>query len=595
MWSKQKDKPLNVRSKNRRKAVRTVLQIFILLWVGWMIYSAIYHTQAYVEPDRSTWNSRDGFIAISYFGANRTGTAKLVDRDMLEEHLRTLFDQGYVTISQQDILNYYNANTPLPEKALFLAFEDGRNDSALYVQPVLEDLSYKATIMTYAEKMEKHERKFLRPKDLHKMLKTGHWELGTNGYRLSYINIFDYEGRFMGVMDDSELKKEQDIEKIAYYNHYLMDLIRDENMIPVENRFELFERINRDYEFLEKAYIKEFDEVPQTYMIMHANSVYSGMNSLVEEANVNNIEQLFEMHFNREGEAYNSDDASIYNLTRLHVAPYWSTNHLLMRIHKDSGELVQFVVGDEKQASHWELVSGAAQFKDEGIILTSPPGEAGLLRLAQSDVHADLRMTAELAGNVVGQQSIYVRHDRDNDSYVRIRIYDNRLIVEQKVGQNMQLETIYNNELGEVRWRSEDLAFDKASVYNREQTAAGAQIEYDDEGEYPDNIQQIRKLEITLLDDRLTIAVDDEERLVSYPIDDRLSNGGIALAAEYSDRHKKDNIYDAIFNKMTIEAIGDSGEVKETIYSNIQSRFERLRYSISGKLDGLIDWAIHFF
>ncbi|CAM3606789.1 polysaccharide deacetylase family protein [Marinicrinis lubricantis] len=591
-----KSKPLNVRQKNRWKATRTVLQVFVLLWAGWWIYSSIYHTQAYVEPDRSTWQSRDGFIALSYFGVNRTGGAKLVDKELLEEHLQTLSDQGYVTISQQDILNYYQEGTPLPEKALFLAFEDGRNDSALYAEPILEDLSYKATMMTYAEKMENHERKFLRPKDLKKMQKTGYWEWGTNGYRLSYINLFDAEGRFMDVMDDSEMKKEQDIEKIAYYNHYLMDFIRDENMIPVEDRTEMSERIDRDYELLEKDYIDALGEVPRTYMIMHANALYGGMNRLVEEANVRNIERLFQMHFNREGTSYNTGDESLYNLTRLQVAPYWSTNHLLMKIQKDTGQKAEFIAGDEDQAQQWELVSGAVQFKGERIILTSPPGQAGMMILKQSgDDKADIRLTAELAGNVVGQQSFYVRYDRKQDAYVRIRIHDNRLIVEQKSAQQEQPETIYDQRLGEVHWSSEDLAFDKASVYTREQTAAGSEIEYDDEGEYPINIQQTRKLEITVQDDRLTVIVDDEKRLDQHAIDGSLLSGGVALQAEYSEMNLKDDIYDAIFDRMTLEAVGDQGEVEETLYSNRLTGIPSLRNNIEEKLDSLVNWAIDAF
>src|SRR5690606_16266674 len=115
------------------------------------------------------WTQQEGFIALSYFGVGRTGTAKLTDDDVIAEHLQALQQIGYETISQQDIVDFYHHNKPLPERALFLAFEDGRRDSALYVQPILERLNYRATILTYADKIINHERKFLRQRDLLKM------------------------------------------------------------------------------------------------------------------------------------------------------------------------------------------------------------------------------------------------------------------------------------------------------------------------------------------------------------------------------------------------------------------------------------------
>ncbi len=591
---RNKPRDLNVRRKNRRKVVRTILQIAVMIWVVWLIVQALHHVRPYVEPDRTAWTNEQGFIALSYFGVGRTGTAKLVDNEQLEEHLQTLHAAGYVTIAQQDIVDYYEQGKPLPDQALFLAFEDGRNDSALYAQPILEKLGYRATVMTYANKMENHERKFLRPKDLHKMLKSGYWELGTNGFRLSYINIFDYEGRFMDTLSDSEMKEQQNIEKIAYYNHYLMDFIRDEQMIPVENRTEMFARIDLDYTLLEQAYTDIFGYVPDVYMIMHANTIYGGMNRLVEEANVRQIERLFPMHFNREGSAYNIRADHPYNLTRLQVAPYWYTNHLLMKIQNDTGESVSFVTGDEERAADWEIVRGAAQFIDERIVLTSPPGGTGRMILTDSDTSGDIRLQTELAGNVVGRQTVYVRYDKGRDAFVRVRLQDNRLIVEQKSDAAFQTEVLYDEELNEVEWDSEDLAFDKASVYSREQTAAGADVAYED-GQYPINIQQKRKLDIELRDQRLTIAVDGITWVEQLAIDESLQDGAVALEAAYSEANRKDDIYDAVFDRLSLTAIDAQGEVTDVLYSNVLTGLPWVRRIITERADALIDWAIDAF
>src|SRR5690606_8973449 len=191
-------------------------------------------------------------------------------------------------------------------------------------------------------------------------------------------------------------------EHIEYYNHYLMDFIRDENMIPAENRTEMEARNHSDYAALKDIYTSKLGFVPQVFMFMHANALNNRMNQHVAHANNTNIEQLFSIHFNREGEAFNSADADVYDLTRVQAAPYWYTNHLLMKIQKDTGEKMQFVRGDARLAEPWQLVGGAAQFADNRIILTSPPAAPGMLYLSNSESSENTVISYKLAGNVVG-------------------------------------------------------------------------------------------------------------------------------------------------------------------------------------------------
>src|SRR5690606_29924861 len=121
-------------------------------------------------------------------------------------------------------------------------------------------------------------------------------------------------GQFLGVRDEKEITNKKPIE---YYNHYLMDFIRDEHMIPVENKFEMDDRITNDYHLMKEIYEDTLGEVPLSYMIMHANSMYGSMNPLVTRVNDREIRNLFKIHFNLQGTAFNSGGDEIYNLSRL--------------------------------------------------------------------------------------------------------------------------------------------------------------------------------------------------------------------------------------------------------------------------------------
>lgn len=585
MAQKKRNTVLNVRRKNRRKRIRVFLQAAILLILGTLLYHAVFDVKTYEAPDKSAWNQKRGFIALSYFGVGRNGTAKLVAKSQLDEQLKALHDQGYRTISQQDILDFYAKGAPLPDKALFLAFEDGRNDSGLFAEPLLEKYNFKATFLSYADKMGNSERKFVQPKDMLDMAKTGFWELGTNGYRLSYINIFDKDGRFIGMKDEKELT---DKAKVAYYNHYLMDFIRDENMIPVENRAQMEARIDSDYKAMKDAYTNSLGYVPSVYMIMHANALGEGMNPLVTAANKANIERLFKLHFNREGSSLNTKDNGVLDLTRVQPEPYWSTNHLLMKIRKDTGESMEFVRGDEEAAGAWEGLNGAAEFAGNKIVLTSPPGGIGKQVLKEGI--RDVKLAATTAGNIVGKQMIYLRYDRENESYVRLILENNTVTVEQKTAGRLP-EFLFKQELAPVSWEEEDLAFDKASVYTREQTASGASKEMG----IPVNIRDSRRIEAVLQGNVLKLTVDGEDLLDGLEIDDSISSGRIALAGQFSEQNEKDDIYDAVFENVEITSLGAKDGRSTMVFSNRLSGWKGLARQAKLTFDGAVNWVIEHF
>lgn len=585
---KQNKTRFDVKKKNRRKVIKTIAQFLILLAAGYALYHGLVEADRYVEPDKSSWTNRDGFIALSYFGVNRNGSPKLMARDTLDDHLKVLHDLGFVTISQQDILDFYEKGSPLPERALFLSFEDGRIDSHLYGHTLLEKYNFRATFLTYANKMGNSENKFMQPNELLKMKETGFWELGTNGYRLTYINIFDENGKFLGVIDESDVSDKSNFE---YYNHYLMDFIRDENMIPVETRSEMEQRIAEDYRLMERVYTRRLGAVPPLYMIMHANALYSGMHELVEQANDAQIRSLFRLHFNREGDVYNSRDDDVFNLTRVQPAPYWPTNHLLMKIRQDTGWDLPFVTGEERMARHWETTSGAAEFKDHAIIVTSPPNGEGLTYFSGTENLRNVRWTVRAAGNVIGKQSVYVRYDREQDSYVRVQLENNVLHVDLKrPGEEPQ--RVFSQKLSEIEWKGEDVAFDKASVYSLSQAVSGRLEEPD----YPINIRHKRRLDITVQDERLKVAADNRVLLDGMALDGIAAGGGTALGAERNEQNKKEDIYDAVFDDVEIVHLdAHEDEASPVLFRSRHEGWEEWMHRIREWYSDLVDLAIETF
>lgn len=612
--------------KDARKLLRTIVECCLLLllvfaWVLSPAKNAQYHPYDPNDPQVVSKQDR-GFLALSYFGIDRQRTDTLLSLEQLDAQLGSLHSLGYVTVSQQDVIDYYTKGTPLPDKALFLLFEDGRRDTALFAERILKKYNYRATILSYAEKFGKRDPKFLSAKDLQTLSKTGFWELGTNGYRLSFINAYDRYGRFL-----SQLTSEEFVGVHRYldrdYNHYLMDYLRNEDRIPTESPREMESRITQDYQNMQDIYTRELGNTPALYCLMHANTGQFGTNAAASRVNQENIENLFRLNFNRDGFSVNSRASSPLDLTRIQPQSGWSTNHLLMRLWDDlpdsrKGEIL-FVSGDPRisneEAKLWDLKKGVVEYQRDSILLTSLPKGEGLLYLKDRTAE-NLTVDMDLLGNVVGSQSIFLRTNADCSRCVTVTVENHQLVVSEKnEGESSELfrldlfdllpeeerlsrEADARNALAaeySIRGKYADTPADRMVFYAEARKAKNTpavlaqgsdvyvpRISINDQGSTHLNIQ--------LNGDSIHVLVDGQDVTGSLPVSIR-SPGGIAIASGwggwgYSQRNIADDVYDGVFHNLTITADGN------TLYSNRLHGLDRVLSNLQNTWNSTVSWFL---
>ena len=550
--------------KDRKKVVRSICQGMILIVLLIIILRALFSFTSYEAFNETKLaDTQDtGFIAISYFGVDRQGDETLISTERLEQHLKALYDQGYVTITQQDILDYYKQGKPLPERALYLMFEDGRRDTAIFAQKIMEKYNFKATMMTYAARFSDHQDKFLDIKDLKELEDSSYWEMGSNGYRLAYINVFDKEAHYLGELSALAFNKISD-QLDRNYNHYLMDFIRDEDQIPKESRTEMTKRISWDYEQLEKIYQEGLGYVPKTYVLMHANTGQFGNNDKVSAVNEQWITKLFAMNFNREGDCKNVNTTSCYDLSRMQPQAYWPTNHLLMRIKDDTQQEVKFVVGEAQRLSAWELINGAAAYQEQKIYLTSEAKGMGTLRLKQKMMTSNLHIHVRLTGNKIGSQRIYFDANEDLSQYGAVQLKDNILSILQS-GKEL-------------------FAIDLATI----------------DGTDPNEAIDIRQagnrlLDIKIVDHTITVLLDQKPIISNLAIETS-GTGAIYLQAGWSEntrwsqRNLADDVYDGVFEDFYITDASD-----KILYEGRYTGLEQVTYKMKKGWHAVINWFIKY-
>lgn len=548
--------------KDYIKVIRGTIQGVILLALLVLVIKTLFSTTSYVEYDVTTEKKdENGFVALSYFGTNRTGSNTVISTERLEEHLKTLYENGYVTITQQDIIDYYKHGKDLPNKALFLMFEDGYRGTAIFAQKIMEKYNFKATILTYPEKFDNKDPKFLVPKDLLELEESTYWELGTNGYRLSYINVFDKNDEYVGELDSLEYTEMMD--KLGRnYNHYLMDYIRDEKGIPKETYTQMKTRITTDYELLKERYLDGIGYVPKLHVLMHANTGMFGNNNNVSKVNEKNIRELFDINYNREGYSYNNEENNIYDLTRMQPQPYWYPNHLLMRIKDDTNEDIKFEYGDEDRGKYWGDLKGATEYRGDVIALTSLSKDSGLIKLKDSENYKNVNLNTILTGNMIGSQAVYLRADEDMQNYIKVQIINNILYVYQCV--NGSEVTLYEKEL----------------PISDEYADKDIQI----------NTPATRNLQIKLNGNTVEVVVDE---VIVNCNTEVIDSGYIYLESAwgdygYSQRNLVDDVYDGVFEKLYVI----DSDTDEILYDNRYKGFEKVANVAKNIWLNIVNWFI---
>jgi hypothetical protein len=592
--------------KDRKKVVRSVIQILILLSLIYLTVVALFWSKTYKPyQENDTPSGGGGFIALSYFGVDYTGSDTLISTERLREHLNVLKASGYVTITQQDILDYYESGKKLPEKALFLFFEDGRRDTAVNAQNILEDCNYKASMLSYANNLNKRNYQFLSADDLLELERTSFWELGTNGYRLSYINIFDRHENYLGEMTPEDYFKISQYVK-REYNHYLMDFIRDENDVPMESFQQMQERIAGDYEAMKQVYDEKAGGLPRLYTLMHSNTGQYATNDKVSVENEMQIGKYFAMNFNREMYCYNDTDSIIYDLTRMQPQPYWSKNHLLMRIWGDTKEKLAFVVGDSEKASKWDLELGAAEFDDDIIYLTSLPEGEGVVRLKDSNYASDFTLSANFNGNKLGTQSVDFGVSENRDQYLAVEIKNNVLFVYEKrpdADENIlfTLNLDVHDGIEYKTWEEDRQEAMEAEIeakleqkYQPEESLRIAEeLKNDKEDTSQANNETYipgidiktagsREVTITRSGNKITVSIDNKVAVKDLAVDIPLS-GDICLRSAwgeygYSQRNLADDVYDGVFKSLVIrEYTGKDPEEEKVLFDNRLSDWDNFK------------------
>ena len=128
--------------------------------------------------------------------------------EKLEEQFKYLKDNGYYTITLNELYEYLTNNTPIPQKSVVLTFDDGYENNYTAMFPILKKYNFKATIFVITSNIDKDPRS-LTSSQLLEMEKYG---VDIESHTVNHDNL-------------KEITKDKQLETLVQSKQYLEKLL----------------------------------------------------------------------------------------------------------------------------------------------------------------------------------------------------------------------------------------------------------------------------------------------------------------------------------------------------------------------------------
>ncbi|MGH4118763.1 polysaccharide deacetylase family protein [Clostridium sp.] len=134
------------------------------------------NTESKVEEATSLNNTiqNDQSVPILMYHSvgNKSGNELIIPPALLKKQFQWLKDNGYTTITLDDLYNYFKNNKPIPKKSVVLTFDDGYVDNYTNMYPIIKEFGFNATVFIITNTVDK-DPKYLTSAELKEMNANG--------------------------------------------------------------------------------------------------------------------------------------------------------------------------------------------------------------------------------------------------------------------------------------------------------------------------------------------------------------------------------------------------------------------------------------
>lgn len=139
-------------------------------------------SRAYIQQVTIPEGKNHYLPILLYHGLSLNPRSTLLSVAHFDEQLKFLKDQGYQSITLNELSEMMDGKIPFPEKPILLTFDDARLDAFILGDPVLKKHKMKATMFVPTAKILAHDPFFADWSTIQFYGKTGRWEYQSHGH-----------------------------------------------------------------------------------------------------------------------------------------------------------------------------------------------------------------------------------------------------------------------------------------------------------------------------------------------------------------------------------------------------------------------------
>lgn len=230
--------------------------------------------------------------------------------DTFADHLATLHDAGYESVTADRIAPWLRGDADLPERAVMIAFDDGRLDSFRQADPVLQRHGYQAVMFAAGINADRAATGYANWEQLKQFHDTGRWDIQSHG---------DAASKRIPVSPDGE-----DGMFLAY-----RAWLPDETRLETPQEWEA--RVREDYRSAYTKIADHLDTEAIAFAWPEGNLGQEGIPNAhgAVPLNIEAVKAVHRLGFRQDRSGVNVRTREPFELRRLEPSPTWSGDELL--------------------------------------------------------------------------------------------------------------------------------------------------------------------------------------------------------------------------------------------------------------------------
>ncbi|KEI93172.1 deacetylase [Clostridium botulinum B2 267] len=138
------------------------------------------------------------------------GNELRLPKEQFKEQMEYLKNNGYTTLTLNELYNFLEKNKPIPEKSIVITLDDGYVDNYTNAYPILKELGFNATVFVVTSNIDKN-KDTLTSKQIKEMDEAG-IQIASHTYNHDKLDDLSYEKQL-----ETMKKSKDNLEKIL--NH----------------------------------------------------------------------------------------------------------------------------------------------------------------------------------------------------------------------------------------------------------------------------------------------------------------------------------------------------------------------------------------